>query len=378
MEEHRLTPEILESRKFYDTLRHEVVPCMTLVAVCDEGRGYYWDDFVAIMILVGENFVALTYGGDMPTADWLQMIRNCYKTLNDPTLMTEICKSLCYFASIEIDTEEYKLHEYRGGDWTGIYSKAKRNALKRLYYLMPDSWPQSYRETIQKLNLGRGEDDYYASRHEKFVTRLNHMLYNTKFRNTAGAFDTRYGRILPPENGQLSVYELPIETYNVGHVEPITDNSCAINLEEAKEYIKNLHFDIKGENRIVSPSGSETVFPLYGLAALAFLIKSLPGVAEDGKESFAELLSCLPECNFDFASLRDIYTCIQLGSGIVLIKLLFEGMLGLGGDLFPSHELRRSLWYFDPYFHGIMVTALDVQRNVILKLIQSESGKLSN
>ncbi len=45
MEEHNLTPEILKSREFYDTLRREVVPCITLVAVCDYGKVYFWDDF---------------------------------------------------------------------------------------------------------------------------------------------------------------------------------------------------------------------------------------------------------------------------------------------------------------------------------------------
>ncbi len=85
MKNYDLTLEILVSQEFYQTLRNEAAPQMTCVAVCDDGRVYYWEGYVSIMILVGEEFVALSYAGGSGPNTWTDLIRElcpfCNRTL---------------------------------------------------------------------------------------------------------------------------------------------------------------------------------------------------------------------------------------------------------------------------------------------------------
>jgi hypothetical protein len=372
MKEHKLTTEILESSEFYDTLRGEVVPCMSLVAVCDEGKVYFWDDFVTIMVLVGERFAALVYAGGLQPEEWLQLVRDCNKALDDPESVKGVLKSFNYFASIDSETGEFTLHTCHGGDWCGIYPRAKQGNLARLYCRRPYWWPESYQKTIDVLNKDRGEDDSLASKHQHMVSLINHTIHSIKFGNLAATFDVTNGRLIPPQSEIKSDRQLPIQTYNVVVTEPVENFECDVDSRLGTDWLQTLLIEVMDDGQIVLPQGKSISVPQYGIAALGFIHTKSPDVTKTGQECFMELLSCLPGYKYDYESLRERFTYDQLGSGIVLVKLLLEGMLGLGGDLFPSHELRRSLGYSDPYLHGTMAAALEIQWNVILKLTKFE------
>lgn len=158
MKTFRLTAEILESREFYDTLRNEVAPQMTLVIVCDDGNAYYWEDYVEIMLLVGEHFVALSYAGGPGPSEWINLMRECALAVGNRPDMDRLSRLFNFYASVDPLSNEFTLHGYGGSDWTGIYPRAKRGSMRRAEVQKPWWWPENYRPVIEALNSNQREN----------------------------------------------------------------------------------------------------------------------------------------------------------------------------------------------------------------------------
>ncbi len=146
---------LLESREFYEVLRREVVPCMTLVHITDDGSLYYWPGFVSLWTLVGFDFVVVAYCWREGQEGMRQASRRWREAIRDPRKMKLASGHLVYMASLDAERDRLQVQYAVPGDWMGVYSHVKESRLHRLLYELPPAWPEEYRARIEELNRDR-------------------------------------------------------------------------------------------------------------------------------------------------------------------------------------------------------------------------------
>lgn len=382
MKSNGLTAEIIESREFYNTLRNEVAPCMTVVGASEDGLLYFWDDFVSIFLLVGEHFVAVAYSGGKDPEGWMKLLKECKLAVSDHGKAAAMGSYLDYFASVNQNDGTFYLHGLGGHDWLGIYPRAKRHTLRRLYYRRPYWWPKSYQWIIDSLNRYRGPDDSVFTDYDHLRAFLSQVVYSMRFNNIAAAFDVQYGRRLPLDFDKLFSENLPVEILGLQAIEVRDDFRCGVDVQNGIAYLSECGANVDQSGQLSTITGSTLQVPRFGLAALAFLTKCMPDVTTVGQYYFQACLRSLPGpdwleidagCTPEFER-SDISWSQQVGSGMVLMTVLLEGMLGLGGNLYPSKRVKALYGPASERLCARMVCILEIQKRVIFELTNSESS----
>ncbi len=192
---------------------------------------------------------------------------------------------------------------------------------------------------------------------------VNTTLHSTKIARALQKID---GSAPNAISKQVFSIPAPVKTSNKM---PLSDD---ISLEIPKSRADSLQF-IRSCGFPGAKSGAypgmlddSPVIPESGLRALSFVLDTVPKASIDGKEFLTRAMSSFGQKEPDYSKIVNGLTDAQIAAGVILLKVVTEGLSGLSGDLFVDKKFKLALERQRPgSSDGVLAGVLDTQFDIL-------------